>query len=68
MDKNFSKDKVAVITGGAKKIGSPTGRELADRELNVLIHTREKNDVESKKTPEKIQVRLVNYNGVDAER
>ena len=39
MDKNFSKDKVAVITGGAKKIGRSTAKKLANQGFNVLIHT-----------------------------
>lgn len=50
MDKNFSKDKVAVITGGAKKIGRSTAKKLANQGFNVLIHTGGKSIDEAKKT------------------
>jgi len=46
----FNKDKVVVITGGAKKIGRATARKLADQGFNILIHTGGKSIDESKKT------------------
>ena len=55
MDKNFSKDKVAVITGGAKKIGRSTAKKLANQGFNVLIHTGGKSIDEAKKTVELVK-------------
>jgi len=46
----FNKDKVVVITGGAKKIGRSTARKLADQGFNILIHTGGKSIDEAKKT------------------
>ena len=39
MSKEFNKNKVAVITGGAKKIGRATAKKLAEQGFNILIHT-----------------------------
>jgi 3-oxoacyl-[acyl-carrier protein] reductase len=46
----FNKDKVVVITGGAKKIGRATAKKLADQGFNILIHTGGKSIDEAKKT------------------
>jgi len=46
----FNKDKVVVITGGAKKIGRSTAKKLADQGFNILIHTGGKSIDEAKKT------------------
>jgi 3-oxoacyl-[acyl-carrier protein] reductase len=45
----FNKDKVVVITGGAKKIGRATAKKLADQGFNILIHTGGKSIDEAKK-------------------
>lgn len=50
MSNNFSKNKVVVITGGAKKIGRATAKKLADQGFNILIHTGGKSVDEAKKT------------------
>ena len=50
MNQPFNKDKVVVITGGAKKIGRATARKLADQGFNILIHTGGKSIDEAKKT------------------
>lgn len=50
MNQPFNKDKVAVITGGAKKIGRATAKKLADQGFNILIHTGGKSVDEAKKT------------------
>ena len=50
MSKDFNKDKVAIITGGAKKIGRATAKKLADQGFNILIHTGGKSIDEAKKT------------------
>ena len=50
MSKNFNKNKVAVITGGAKKIGRATAKKLAHQGFNILIHTGGKSIEEAKKT------------------
>ena len=50
MSKDFNKDKVVVITGGAKKIGRATAKKLADQGFNILIHTGGKSIDEAKKT------------------
>ena len=50
MSKSFNKNKVAVITGGAKKIGRATAKKLADQGFNILIHTGGKSIEEAKKT------------------
>ena len=49
MSNNFSKNKVVVITGGAKKIGRATAKKLADQGFNILIHTGGKSIDEAKK-------------------
>ena len=59
MDKNFSKDKVAIITGGAKKIGRSTAKKLANQGFNVLIHTGGKSIDEAKKTVELVLLSLI---------
>ena len=50
MNQPFNKDKVVVITGGAKKIGRATAKKLADQGFNILIHTGGKSVEEAKKT------------------
>ena len=50
MSNSFSKNKVVVITGGAKKIGRATAKKLADQGFNILIHTGGKSVDEAKKT------------------
>ena len=50
MSDSFSKNKVVVITGGAKKIGRATAKKLADQGFNILIHTGGKSVDEAKKT------------------
>ena len=52
MSKEFNKNKVVVITGGAKKIGRATAKKLADQGFNILIHTGGKSIEEAKKTVE----------------
>ena len=67
MDKNFSKDKVAVITGGAKKIGRSTAKKLADQGFNILIHTGGKSINEAKKTIEIVKEYSVKSDVVDGD-
>ena len=67
MDKNFSKDKVAVITGGAKKIGRSTAKKLADQGFNILIHTGGKSLEEAKKTVEIVKEYSVKSDVVDGD-
>ena len=67
MDKNFSKDKVAVITGGAKKIGRSTAKKLADQGFNILIHTGGKSIEEAKKTVEIVKEYSVKSDVVDGD-
>ena len=50
MNQPFNKDKVVIITGGAKKIGRATAKKLADQGFNILIHTGGKSIDEAKKT------------------
>ena len=50
MSKDFNKDKVVIITGGAKKIGRATAKKLAAQGFNILIHTGGKSIDEAKKT------------------
>ena len=50
MSKDFNKDKVVIITGGAKKIGRATAKKLADQGFNILVHTGGKSIDEAKKT------------------
>lgn len=50
MSQPFNKDKVVVITGGAKKIGRATAKKLAHQGFNILIHTGGKSIDEAKKT------------------
>ena len=52
MSKEFNKNKVVVITGGAKKIGRATAKKLANQGFNILIHTGGKSIEEAKKTVE----------------
>ncbi|MBL60793.1 MAG: 3-oxoacyl-ACP reductase [Candidatus Pelagibacter sp.] len=47
---DFNKNKVAVITGGAKKIGRATAKKLAHQGFNILIHTGGKSIHEAKET------------------
>ena len=39
MSRDFNKNKVAVLTGAAKKIGRSTAIKLAEQGFNILIHT-----------------------------
>ena len=62
MNQSFSKDKVAVITGGAKKIGRATAKKLAAQGFNILIHTCGKSVEDAKKTVEMLKSYNVNSN------
>ena len=62
MNQPFNKDKVVVITGGAKKIGRATAKKLADQGFNILIHTGGKSIDEAKKT-----VAIVKEHGVQSD-
>ena len=62
MNQSFNKDKVVVITGGAKKIGRATAKKLADQGFNILIHTGGKSIDEAKKT-----VAIVKERGVQSD-
>ena len=62
MNQSFSKDKVAVITGGAKKIGRATAKKLAAQGFNILIHTGGKSVEDAKKTVEMLKSYNVNSN------
>jgi|TARA_B110000503_G_C7160830_1_gene419593 3-oxoacyl-[acyl-carrier protein] reductase len=53
--------KVAVITGGAKKIGRATAIELAKQGYNILIHTGGSSVEEAKET-----IQLIKKHSVDA--
>ena len=50
MIKDFNKNKVAVLTGAAKKIGRSTAIKLAEQGFNILIHTGGKSIEEAKDT------------------
>ena len=50
MSKDFNKNKVAVLTGAAKKIGRSTAIKLAEQGFNILIHTGGKSIEEAKDT------------------
>ena len=50
MNKKFTKNKVVVITGGAKKIGRSTALKLAEQGFNILIHTGGKSIDDAKLT------------------
>ena len=50
MNKKFTKNKVVVITGGAKKIGRSTALKLAEQGFNILIHTGGKSVDDAKTT------------------
>ena len=67
MSKEFNKNKVAVITGGAKKIGRATAKKLAEQGFNILIHTGGKSIEEAKKTVEIVKEYGVKSNFVDGD-
>ena len=50
MSRDFNKNKVAVLTGAAKKIGRSTSIKLAEQGFNILIHTGGKSIEEAKYT------------------
>ena len=50
MSRDFNKNKVAVLTGAAKKIGRSTSIKLAEQGFNILIHTGGKRIEEAKDT------------------
>ena len=50
MYNKFNKNKVAVITGGAKKIGRSAALKLAEQGFNILIHTGGKSINDAKST------------------
>ena len=50
MSRDFNKNKVAVLTGAAKKIGRSTSIKLAEQGFNILIHTGGKSIEEAKDT------------------
>ena len=55
MNKKFTKNKVVVITGGAKKIGRSTALKLAEQGFNILIHTGGKSVDEAKTTVKRVK-------------
>ena len=55
MSREFNKNKVAVLTGAAKKIGRATAKKLAEQGFNILIHTGGKSLEEAKKTVEMVE-------------
>ena len=67
MNQSFNKDKVVVITGGAKKIGRATAKKLADQGFNILIHTGGKSIDEAKKTVAIVKERGVQSGFVDGD-
>lgn len=67
MNQSFNKDKVVVITGGAKKIGRATAKKLADQGFNILIHTGGKSIDEAKKTVAIVKERGVQSDFVDGD-
>ncbi len=67
MSKEFNENKVAVITGGAKKIGRATAKKLAEQGFNILIHTGGKSIEEAKKTVEIVKEYGVKSNFVDGD-
>ena len=61
MSRDFNKNKVAVLTGAAKKIGRSTAIKLAEQGFNILIHTGGKSIEEAKDTIkllEKFKIKL----------
>jgi len=50
LSRDFNKNKVAVLTGAAKKIGRSTAIRLAEQGFNILIHTGGKSIEEAKDT------------------
>ena len=50
MSRDFNKNKVAVLTGAAKKIGRSTAIKLAEQGFNILIHTGGKSIEKAKDT------------------
>ena len=50
MSRDFNKNKFAVLTGAAKKIGRSTSIKLAEQGFNILIHTGGKSIEEAKYT------------------
>ena len=50
MNKEFTKNKVVVVTGGAKKIGRSTAIKLAEQGFNILVHTGGKSVSDAKIT------------------
>ena len=67
MSKEFNENKVAVITGGAKKIGRATAKKLAEQGFNILIHTGGKSIEEAKKTVEIVKEYGVKSNFIDGD-
>ena len=67
MNKEFNENKVAVITGGAKKIGRATAKKLAEQGFNILIHTGGKSIEEAKKTVEIVKEYGVKSNFIDGD-
>ncbi len=67
MNQSFNKDKVVVITGGAKKIGRATAKKLAEQGFNILIHTGGKSIDEAKKTVAIVKERGVQSDFVDGD-
>jgi len=67
VNQSFNKDKVVVITGGAKKIGRATAKKLAEQGFNILIHTGGKSIDEAKKTVAIVKERGVQSDFVDGD-
>ena len=67
MNKKFTKNKVVVITGGAKKIGRSTALKLAEQGFNILIHTGGKSINDAKETIKLIKKFEVNAGHVQGD-
>ena len=67
MYNKFNKNKVAVITGGAKKIGRSTALKLAEQGFNILIHTGGNSINDAKKTVKLVKEFKVQSNYVQGD-
>ena len=67
MYNKFNKNKVAVITGGAKKIGRSTALKLAEQGFNILVHTGGKSIKDAKTTVKLVKEFKVQSNYVQGD-
>ena len=67
MNKEFTKNKVVVVTGGAKKIGRSTAIKLAEQGFNILVHTGGKSVSDAKITVKLIKKYKVKSNYVSGD-